>query len=184
MIDCRIIPEDQLSPTERQSIEMLEKACFGHVDPKEIDECFFAKIISRICAFSGHHLIGQLQLHRRTIQFDGKSIVIGGAVGACVLKNKRRTGIAHQLMKIGLEELRKMGCDVASLTVDLDAGKHALGLYTKLGFQVMDRKISFEDVRGKIRFDTGSMFIPLCSSHLFQHIMTNTKTFHFGKGYW
>ncbi|MCJ7767509.1 hypothetical protein MUP79_03860 [Candidatus Bathyarchaeota archaeon] len=56
--------------------------------------------------------------------------------------------------------------------------------YEKLGLRLMNRKISFEDKHGNIRYDYGTMFIPTCSETTYQHIMNNDKTVHYGKGYW
>jgi hypothetical protein len=53
-----------------------------------------------------------------------------------------------------------------------------------MGFKLMRRRISFEDAHGKIRYDKGAMFVPICSREIYAHIMSSRKTFHYGKGYW
>lgn len=48
----------------------------------------------------------------------------------------------------------------------------------------MNRKVSFADKHGKMRYDKGTMFIPICSKTIHHHVMNSDRTFHFGKGYW
>ncbi|MHA1673924.1 MAG: GNAT family N-acetyltransferase [Promethearchaeota archaeon] len=168
----------------QNKIDALDNYCFGNIDPIEMIEYFYADIWAQICAFSQQDLIGHLILHKRTITFEEKTIIIGGAVGACVRKNMRRQGIGEEMMRIGLKSLVKEGCDVACLTVDPEEGKEAIKLYTKLGYVMMPRPISYEDSNGKIRYDSDSMFIPLGSVEKFNYIMESSETFHYGRGYW
>jgi hypothetical protein len=84
----------------------------------------------------------------------------------------------------GLEILKdERRSDVACLNADVDHHPDG-GLYHQLGFRLMRRKISFEDVYGKTRYDTGELFIPLCSQETYDSIMKSDKTFHLGRGYW
>jgi len=48
----------------------------------------------------------------------------------------------------------------------------------------MKRKVSFEDVYGRTRYDVGELFIPLCSKEAYDSIMKSDRTFHLGRGYW
>jgi hypothetical protein len=73
-------------------------------------------------------------------------------------------------------------CDVACLNVDLE--KKVYPIYEKLGFTMMERDISFENVRGEIVKDKGTMFTPLASPEKYNLIMNSPDTFHYGKGYW
>jgi len=184
LIRVILVPEIKLSDQQKQGIEALERLCFSDVDPKEGEEYFYAESSGRILAYHDDELVGYLILHKRDIEFDGREIVVGGAVGACVAEHIRGRGIATKMMKMGLEALKEQKCDVACLNADPLNRKIAFKLYKRLGFRLMERKISFEDIHGRIRYDTGTMFIPLCSKKLFDHIMNSNKTFHYGKGYW
>ncbi len=67
----------------------------------------------------------------------------------------------------GLQILReKKKCDVACLSADIKNHPDG-GLYHELGFKVMDREISFEDVQGEIRYVAGETFIPVCSKETY-----------------
>ena len=184
LIKLILVSESRLSDQQKQDIVELERLCFGDVDPKEGEECFYAENFARILAYANEELIGYLILHKRNIEFDGREILVGGPVGACVAEHMRGKGVGAKLMKKGLEVLKKQRCDVACLNADPINRKAAFKLYKKLGFKLMDRKIAFEDIHGSIRHDTGTMFIPLHSKELFDHIMNSQKTFHYGKGYW
>lgn len=67
---------------------------------------------------------------------------------------------------------------------------NALRTHLRGGYRVffvfyrMNRKVSFEDKHGKMRYDKGTMFIPICSKIIYHHVMNSDKTFHYGKGYW
>ncbi len=179
-----LVPEGELSDQQKYGIGELNRQCFSDVDPQEGEECFFAESFARILAYDNDELVGCLTLHKRNIEFDKKEILVGGAVGACVTEHMRGKGIGVRLMKKGLAVLERHNCDVACLNANPIKRKIAYGIYKKLGFRFMRRKISFEDKHGNIRYDTGTMFIPLHSKELFDYIMKSKKTFHYGKGYW
>ncbi|OIN93748.1 hypothetical protein AUJ38_03050 [bacterium CG1_02_42_9] len=86
------------------------------------------------------------------------------------------------MLKEGLKLLKKEKCDIACFNVDLK--KEAYLLYEKVGFKTMMRKISFENIKGEIKYDAGTMFIPLCSQAVYDYVMQSKNTFHYGKGYW
>ncbi len=87
------------------------------------------------------------------------------------------------MVKKGLDVLREEKCDLACLNADVRNHPDG-GLYSQLGFKVMSRRISFEDVYGGKRYDSGEMFVPLCSKEIYDLIMNSEKTFHVGRGYW
>lgn len=182
MVNYLLVPESELTNRQKSSIDKLEKECFSEVDPKEAEECFYAESFARILAYSENELVGHLSLFRRIIEFDGGRVVLGGAAGACVTQHMRGKDIATTMMRKGIAILKRRKCDVACLNVDLS--KNVYRLYEKLGFQLMNRQISFEDTYGKIRYDNGTMFTPICSKEIYNHIMNSDKTFHYGKGYW
>ena len=177
-----IVSEDELNEEQKSCIDRLEKQCFSDVDPEEAD-CFYVESFARVLAYANREIVGHLQLKKRNVEFDGRMVLLGGTAGVCVAEHIRRKGIATELMKTGLKVLKEEGCDVACLNADLSKDVYRF-FYEKLGFRLMKRKISFEDAQGKIRYDDGTMFIPLNSKETYNHLMTSKKTFHYGKGYW
>lgn len=182
MVKFLLVPEGKLTDQQKSSMDKLERECFSDVNPKEAEECFYAESFVRVLAYSKDELVGHLRLFRRNVEFDGRKVVLGGAEGACVTRRMRGRGIATAMMRKGLAVLKRRKCDVACLNADLS--KNIYKLYEKLGFRLMDRKISFEDIHRKIRYDSGTMFIPICSKEMYNHIMNSDEIFHYGKGYW
>jgi hypothetical protein len=128
--------------------------------------------------------VGQVELHNRTVLFEGKQVSLGGLGGTCVTAVARSRGMAKAMVLKGLEILRlEKRSDVACLNVDIRHHPNG-GLYDQLGFRLMKRKISFEDANGRTRYDTGELFIPLCSQEAYDFIMKSNMTFHIGRGYW
>lgn len=97
-------------------------------------------------------------LHKRHIEFAGRKAILGGTAGACVAEHMRERGITSRMMKKGLEVLKEQKCDVACLNADPLKRKTAFKLHKNVGFKLMDRKISFEDIHGNI-----SMTLEPCS---------------------
>jgi len=181
-LEIVIVPENNLKQWQKHAIDRLNRKCFSHVAPEEAEECFCAESFARAFAHCNGEIVGHLKLFKRNIEYDGKKITLGGIGGVCVTENTRRKGIATKMIRESLKILRKKKCDVACLNADLSRNAHKF--YEKVGFTLMNRKISFEDKHGNTRYDEGTMFIPICSKQIYQHIMNSDKTFHYGKGYW
>ncbi len=178
------VPLDELSSGQRQRRGELQKECFSHVSREEIQECFIAEGFGRIFAYENGLIVGQVELHSRTVLFEGKQVSLGGLGGTCVTAAARNRGIAKAMVRKGLEILRsEKRSDVACLNADIRHYSDG-GLYHQLGFRLMKRKISFEDAYGKTRYDIGELFIPLCSQETYDFIMKSDRTFNLGRGYW
>jgi predicted N-acetyltransferase YhbS len=173
----------ELTSGQKERIKELQKECFSHVSHEEIQQCFIAEGFGWIFAYENGLIVGQVELHSRTVLFEGKQVSLGGLGGTCVTAAERNRGIAKALVKKGLEILGHEKSDVACLNANIEHHPNG-GLYHQLGFRVMKRKISFDDVYGKTRYDIGELFIPLCSQEAYDFIMKSDKTFHLGRGYW
>lgn len=176
------VPVSQLTSTHQQAVNKLNKECFGDVDPQEVTENFIAKPFGYIFATDKSEIIGRLALFKRHIKFANQDIILGGMGGVCVSTIYRHRGVATTMLQHGLSVLRHEGCDIACLNVDLE--KKIYGVYEKLGFRMMEREISFENIHGEVIPEHGTMFIPICSTTIYNVIMDSTETFHYGKGYW
>ena len=164
-----------LTSGQRQRIKELQKECFSRVSREGFGWIF---------AYENGFIVGQVELHSRTVEFEGRRVSLGGLGGTCVTAAARNRGIAKAIVKKGLETLRhEKKSDVACLNADLEHRPNG-GLYYQLGFRLIKRKISFEDVYGETRYDIGELFIPLCSQEIYDFIMKSERTFHIGRGYW
>lgn len=176
------IREQDLTPTQKAQIEVLGQECFGDVDPKEIAEDFIAESFGRLFAYKNEEIVGMLSLFKRNIVFEREKILLGGMGGVCVTEAFRGKGIATKMIKNGIEILKKEGVEIACLNVDRK--KAVYGLYEKLGFKFIGRDISFEDINGKIKHDSDSMFMSINSEEKYRKVMESKTTFHQGRGYW
>jgi len=177
-----VLKPDNLKGDIRSQIESLKKSCFSDVPEKEIKENFYAVPFATLVAMSDKTVIGTLSIFKREITFDRRNIVLGGIGAVCVLPRERRKGIGTLMVKKAMQYLKKQKCDIACLNVDTE--KKVYGIYEKVGFVMMNREISFENIYGKIIKEKGTMFAPINSKELFNFAMENSKTFHYGKGYW
>jgi ribosomal protein S18 acetylase RimI-like enzyme len=174
----------ELTSGQIQRIKELQKECFSHVSREEVEDCFIAEGFGWIFAYENGLIVGQVELHDRTVLFEGRQVSLGGLGGTCVTAAARNRGVAKAIVKKGLEILRhEKKNDVACLNADVEHYPGG-GLYHQLGFRLMKRKVSFEDVYEETRYDIGELFIPLCSQETYDFIMESDRTFHLGRGYW
>jgi predicted GNAT family N-acyltransferase len=176
------IKADAITSDQQASLDALNIECFGDVPTKEITENFIAEPFGYLFAMVGKEMISRVSLFKREVVFDGQKILTGGMGGVCVTTDHRHHGVASSMVKRAILILTQEHCDVACLNVDLD--KNIYHLYEKLGFTLMPRNISFENIRGEIIHEPGNMFVALNSPEKYQLIMNSPATFHYGRGYW
>lgn len=172
----------ELTPAQQAGLDALNKECFGDVPDKDVQEDFIAEPFAYLFAMIGQQAISRVALFKREVLFAGQKIILGGIGGVCVTTLHRHHGVASSMLKRAILVLKEEKCDVACLNVDLE--KKVYPVYEKLGFKMMEREISFENIRGKIIHELGTMFIPLCSQEKYDLIMNGSETFHYGRGYW
>lgn len=177
-----LVKAGELTPDQQAGLDALNRECFGDVPEQSVTEDFIAEPFAYLFAMVGKEMISRVALFKREVVFAGQSIILGGIGGVCVTTPHRHHGVASSMLKRALLILRQEKCDVACLNVDL--AKKIYPIYEKLGFTMMKREISFENVRGEIVRDSGTMFIPLTSSEKYNLIMNSSETFHYGRGYW
>jgi len=171
-----------ISPDQQAGLEALNLECFGDVPKQEITDNFIAEPFGYLFAMVGEKLISRVALFKREVVFASQKILVGGMGGVCVTTNHRHHGVASSMIKRAILILTQEHCEVACLNVDL--GKNIYHIYQQLGFTLMSRDISFENVRGEIVREPGTMFIPLASLEKYNLIMNSPETFHYGRGYW
>lgn len=180
--DIILVKPGEFSPDQQSGLAQLNQECFGDVQPTEIADNFIAEPFAYLFAMVNEQFISRVALFKRTVQFGGQDILVGGIGGVCVTTLHRHHGIASSMIKRALVILRGEACDVACLNVDLT--KNTYHLYEKLGFTLMERDISFENIRGEMIHEEGTMFISLASPEKYHLLMTSSLTFHYGRGYW
>ena len=176
------IKEADITKEQKEVLHKFWKECFSDVPKQFIEENFIAKGFARLFAYQDSDIVGTLELFKREARFAEKEIVLGGMGGVCVIESMRGKGIATQMLQKSLEILREEKCDIACLNVDLK--KDTYKLYERIGFTLMNRKISYENSKGEIKYDDGTMFIRVCSKEMYDYVMNSAETFHYGKGFW
>lgn len=180
--NIELVKVGELTKEQESGLNSLNTECFGDVPQSEVEENFYAIPFAYLLADVNNQIISRVALFKREIVFAGKHITLGGIGGVCVTKLHRHRGVASSMIKRALVELKREKCDIACLNVDLE--KKIYGVYEKLGFKMMDREISFENSKGNLVYEMGTMFIPINSQELFELVMNSKETFHYGKGYW
>ena len=181
-IHISFVLEEDLTSEQKKQIVTLNQESFGDVSPEEAEENFIAKPYARLFAYDDNKAVGTVQLFKRENEFAGRKFLLGGIGGVCVTRTYRRQGIGTQMLEKAVEVLKKEGCEIACLNTE--PTENAFPLYERIGFRLMKRDISFENSKGQIVHDYGTMFVPLDSDELFDTIMQSTETFHYGVGYW
>src|SRR5437879_10491095 len=174
---------ERLSPAQKRAINKLQDECARRVTHKEIRECFFSKSFGRVLAYESDLIVGQAELFSRQVYFLGKKVLLGGVGGTCVTSSARHRGIGTLLVSSGLSILRARKCDIACLNANVRKYPRG-GMYYRLGFRLMGRRVSFEDVHGGMRYDFGELLLASCCSASYRSRRTSEKTFHIGRGYW
>ena len=182
IVKIKYINIKDLTEVQKKAVLKLQKECFSDVPKQSIEEDFIAQEFGKIFAYKDREIIGMLSLFKREIVFADKKIALGGMGGVCVTPTMQRKGAGTLMLKNGLSILKRRKCDIACLNVDLE--KRIYDVYEKVGFKMMEREISFENVKGEIVKDSGAMFIPINSKDIYDLVMNGNETFHYGRGYW
>ncbi len=124
---------------------------------------------------------GRVKLFKRTIQFQGEPVVVGGVGGVWTRKANRRKGVASTLLKQAMEILKEDNCDIALLNTNI---KKLGALYGAVGFQALGHLYSFVGKSGKSYFEDNAMIAPVNSLDLFYKIAKDSKPLDIGNGSW
>ncbi len=156
----------------------------GERTPKllaEEEEKFYSRPKAWLLAFEEEQLIGTTALHQRNIQFDNKNIVLGGVGRVCTRKDRRRRGVANQMLKEAVRTLRKWDCDMAFLCANV---KESGNLYAQVGFVPLNKPYTYSGRSGKLVEESNGMIAPLSSFEIFEEVLHSTQKLHMGSGNW
>lgn len=180
--DIKISVVKRLNNEEQTSVEYLQKLAFKNIDAKEVKEDFYHPKSAHILAYMGDELIGWAGIHETEQVYEGKNVKLGG-YGICTHPNWRGRGIATKVSKAALFYLKRKGCDVGFLSVDL-TNTASIKLHQKNGFVMFPRYFSWINSKGEIKKDKGIMITPINSQKLFEHIQNGKDILFIGNGYW
>ena len=169
----------------KTSLKKICHECFfarmSKKERKENKDKFCSKGYAHFLAIENGSVISSIALFKRTIKHKGKSIFMGGLGGVCTTKKRRNRGIASLLMKKGMEDFKKQGCDIAFLCTDIENPK-LVKLYNKIGFAVMEQPYACTGKSGKRYVDKEGMIAPIKSKSKFNLILKNKEILDIGLG--
>ena len=139
--------------------------------------------IGSIVVQETNDVFGAVTILRRTIVFDGVSMVLGGIGGLCTRKDKRQKGVGKLLLAKAMDELRRAGSDIAYLCTDV-MKEWMVTFYEKAGFIRLKHGHTYTGKSGKRYTDTDGMLAPVSSIKKFQRIATSEKVLDIGRGNW
>jgi predicted GNAT family N-acyltransferase len=144
--------------------------------------CSDGDIVRWILAFEQEDLIGMAAVFRRDIKFNEKQISLGGIGKMRVRQDRRRRGIASEIMNKAMDELIKLSCDVAFLCTNIDSFLRVF--YEKYGFILLNKQYTYLSRSGKRYLERNGMLAPIKSENIFQEILRENKPFDIGIGNW
>ncbi len=171
---------ETVSEEQRTAVFQLQvQHCFGDVPGAEIEEDFFTEPISRVLCYHQQRLVGCAGTRVRSIEFAGRSLVLGGISGVCTHRDWRGQGVATQVCTTAMRFLAEARCDVVFLSTSPMAHR----LYEKLGFRPVPL-FSWENIHGVVKQGDNGMVAPICSTEIAQAIWQSASVLHVGRGYW
>ncbi len=156
----------------------------GERTPKllaEEEEKFFSQPKTWFLVFENDKIIGTIALHQRKIQLDNKEVVLGGVGRVCTRKDRRRQGIANQMLEEAMKILREWGCDMAFLCANV---KESGDLYSQVGFVPLNKPYTYSGRSGKLYEEKNGMIAPLNSFEIFEDVLHSARKLHLGSGNW
>jgi ribosomal protein S18 acetylase RimI-like enzyme len=135
-----------------------------------------------IVAITNQRVVGIIILWKRTIQYHGKPIVIGGLGGVGVQKEHRGKGIVTNMLTLARETLDLSECDVAFLGTDI-RDPQMLKIYGRIGFVPLNKAFTYIGKSGERYEDTtAGMIAPIHSQELFSEILKDKAPLNIGIG--
>ena len=178
----KFIVLDKLTIEQDKAVSALGKLTFVDVDEAEAVADFYHPMSAQVLAYADDQLVGWAGVHETEQNYLGKMIKLGG-YGICTHPDWQRMGIASKVAKKAMEFIKKSGCEVGFLSVNLD-DKDSIKLHEKFGFIMLPQQFSWTNSFGEVKKDVGGMIAPIGSRKLFEYILSSDELFYVGHGYW
>lgn len=178
-----VVDEREMSTTQAGEMSRLQATCF-QLPLHELAEDFNRPSIARVLAYEGAELVGCAEVFRRFVEYQGSPIDLGGFGGVCTRPDKRRQGIGSRICLTATAYLRRLGCDMAFLAVNVSAGTHRF--YERFDFRLLALPFVYANSKGVLEQADGGMLAPLCSPALYERVISGGTSFALTpeRGYW
>ncbi len=127
-------------------------------------------------------VIGLGAVFARQIMFLGKAIKLGGVGKVRVADEYRKMGVASRIMDIVMDELNKVGVDVALLCTNTKS--FLVDFYRKYGFQLLGRPYEFKGKSGELYQVDEGMLAPIRQNIIYMELMQSKQIMDIGIGNW
>jgi GNAT superfamily N-acetyltransferase len=154
-MEIEIRAANELSEAERQQIQDLDRQAFPSPDPYGHME-WSANHWHVLVKVDGQY-VSQVGIVERTGAVNGQPVKLGGIGGVGTLPGWQRRGLAQSAMERAAQFLRdELAVEFGLLICD----QHMLPYYRKLGWQVVEGPLTFDQPRGKVTFTDVTMILP------------------------
>lgn len=180
----RSIPEKYLKKVEKLKKDVYQNEYnLSEEQLKEHREKFCSQkdIRKYLLAFDKEEVVGGLKVMKRTIDFHGKKVVLGGLAGVWVKTDRQKQGIGLKIIKKAMEIMMDEGCDIAYLRADL---KKLGAFYALVNFKPLNKGYTFLSALDRRFNDNDGMIAPILSEKLFNQILRDKNLLDIGKGNW
>jgi len=186
-VQVLVVRAERLTDEQRGHVRELQRQCFANVPYEELMEDFVAESMAKVLAYHEGLPVGCVSVFRRLIEYEGRSITLGGYGGTCTREDMRGRGVGTMVCQAAMDVLRRECCDVAFLAVGEKSGTAAF--YERLGFVLLGKPFTFVNARGitkKPSSDDVGMLAPVCSQEVFDFVMAGSDPLPLGPelGYW
>jgi len=147
----------------------------------DIEEKYFSTPSAWVVAYEDGAVVGTVFLHKRTLQFKGKKVLLGGIGGVCTHKRMRKRGTATKMLTKGMKVLSDWKCDIAFLCTDL---RRYSKYYAKFGFAALNKPYNFYGRSGKFYEEMDGMIAPVTSPEKCKNILGSKNKLYLGHGAW
>lgn len=179
----QFIPRDEVTKTQQQMIDAVNKACFGFEPDQFKPEQghIFGAVEAGVCAlWDGGAIVGVAYIYKRLSDYEGQEFYIGGFGGLGILPPYRGRGCARRMVEEALKRSYEIGVDVACLFIERQQTVYQF--YQRLGYRFIGRDAYCIDSRGEERAVADVMVLGLRNEELAQKICATGGKFHYGAG--
>lgn len=123
-------------------------------------------------------LIGMTFVFIRDIQFENKTLKLGGIGCVATHRDYRRKGVATKLLRQAFKIMKNDGVDISLLCTNIEKFG---SLYQSVGFFPLEKPYFFEDRNGKMTPDNDGMIAPVNSPELVEQIKDSSERLFVGE---
>jgi len=143
----------EMTPSEQEQVDRLIGQVFG----AEVVGYAWADVDWHVLVWIEGQLASHVEIIERTGTVDGQPVRLGGIGGVASAAEWRGRGLAT----LAMEKAAKFMCDGLAVGFGLlICGQEMIPFYHRLGWQVVEGPLVFDQLEGKVTFDDVVMVLP------------------------